>query len=508
MLSHTHHTYQSSFLLNFVVSDIESPLMASDDEDPRDDAPSYEQEIAVLQTLAPIDSRTAHFLLQSAGGNIELALNLYGDFGATAQAGRTQPHMTSFTPRPRAAIVAPNAGQRTSNSIRTLAMRVLRLPAACINTGLGLALAGVTLGMAMAGFVGDRVLPRGVMTNLRGAFKTLTTLPEDLDPSSQARKFIHSFKLTFGDRHPRFVESGFKQAISQAKSEFKFVFVYLHSHEHQDTDSFCSEVLCSPDVVSYVNENFVSWGGDVRFSDAFHISNRLNVTGYPYIALLNTTPSNQVQLLAVMQGKSTTESILSKLAHATERHGAVLTAQRLELQEREYARRLREEQNAEYEQSLAADREREAKRQQQQQLEEQERYEREEAERRARAEEQAEQQRIADTALCISRRREEKRSSLPAEPEANASSSGTDPTPTAMVRLRLPDGGSTQRRFLATHRMHHLFDFVDSLESTSYLKYNLVSSYPRKIFAREEADLTLEEAGLAPQAALFVQPEE
>ena len=41
------------------------------------------------------------------------------------------------------------------------------------------------------------------------------------------------------------------------------------------------------------------------------------------------------------------------------------------------------------------------------------------------------------------------------------------------------------------------------------LRYNLVSSYPRKVFGSDEDGvMSLEEAGLAPQAALFVQPEE
>ncbi len=37
----------------------------------------------------------------------------------------------------------------------------------------------------------------------------------------------------------------------------------------QDTDAFCRGVLTSPDVVDYVNANFVSWAGDVTASDAF-----------------------------------------------------------------------------------------------------------------------------------------------------------------------------------------------------------------------------------------------
>ena len=42
---------------------------------------------------------------------------------------------------------------------------------------------------------------------------------------------------------------------------------------------------------------------------------------------------------------------------------------------------------------------------------------------------------------------------------------------TALVRLRLPDGGSAQRRFLASDHLGSVFDFVDSLDTTDFLKY-------------------------------------
>lgn len=36
----------------------------------------------------------------------------------------------------------------------------------------------------------------------------------------------------------------------------------------QDSDAFCSGTLCEPEMSSYIADNFVAWGGDVRFSDA------------------------------------------------------------------------------------------------------------------------------------------------------------------------------------------------------------------------------------------------
>ena len=40
----------------------------------------------------------------------------------------------------------------------------------------------------------------------------------------------------------------------------------------QDTDRFCREVLCDPGVIAVLGENLVCWGGDVRQSEAFRVS--------------------------------------------------------------------------------------------------------------------------------------------------------------------------------------------------------------------------------------------
>ena len=63
------------------------------------------------------------------------------------------------------------------------------------------------------------------------------------------------------------------------------------------------------------------------------------------------------------------------------RHGAALVANRVEQEEREMTRRLREEQDADYERSLLADREREARKREEE--EQRRREEREEEEREA-----------------------------------------------------------------------------------------------------------------------------
>ena len=39
----------------------------------------------------------------------------------------------------------------------------------------------------------------------------------------------------------------------------------------QDTEEFCRETLCHPDVVGFVDSTFVAWGGSIHYSDAFRV---------------------------------------------------------------------------------------------------------------------------------------------------------------------------------------------------------------------------------------------
>ncbi|GAX73327.1 hypothetical protein CEUSTIGMA_g781.t1 [Chlamydomonas eustigma] len=508
-----------------------------------------DEEVARFMALANCDEQDAKFMLEASHGNFELAVNAYFEqFGSatsmtphrpnvhpSSELNISQPASSSRVPMPPrpTAVLTSGHGQSRSAAAHLIPRSsgvlgaVLRVPVAVIRTSFGLAWATFRLSLTMAAFLGDSVLPPRVMRGIRGATANiLSQSVTDMDPTDQARWFIRSFKSAHGDCHPRFVEASFRAAMSQAKSEAKFTLVYLHAPEHQDTPNFCSNVLSSPELVSYVNDNFLCWGGNVQHSDAFQLSQRLNVTTYPYIALLNTLPDNRVQLVAALKGKVGLEELVAQLAQAVERYGAMLVVQRAEIQEREYARLLREEQNAEYEAALASDREREMHRVEAEKAIEQQRREQEKAESEARAAVEAVQRRKEEHDAAVNFRRETKRAALPPEPSAtdglltqqgpsstfptSPAPAGNDAAATALVRLRLPDGGSVQRRFFASDSLRLLFDFVDSLDSTTYLRYNLVSSYPKRTFNNEgaEAGITLFEAGLAPQAALFVQPEE
>jgi len=75
------------------------------------------------------------------------------------------------------------------------------------------------------------------------------------------------------------------------------------------------------------------------------------------------------------------------------------------------------------------------------------------------------------------------------------------------IVIRLPDGSRLQRRFLQSNNVQTIFDYINSSQPTLLdIDYDLVMNFPRKVFNQEGSnDVTLKEAGLCPQASLFVQ---
>lgn len=70
--------------------------------------------------------------------------------------------------------------------------------------------------------------------------------------------------------------------------------------------------------------------------------------------------------------------------------------------------------------------------------------------------------------------------------------------------MRFPTGERKERRFHSTASIQTLYDYVDSLGCLEVDSYNLVSNFPRVVYGADKLSLSLKEAGLHPQASLFV----
>lgn len=71
--------------------------------------------------------------------------------------------------------------------------------------------------------------------------------------------------------------------------------------------------------------------------------------------------------------------------------------------------------------------------------------------------------------------------------------------------MRFPNGERKERRFHSTAAVQSLYDYVDSLGCLEVDNYSLVSNFPRVTYGSDKLSQSLKEAGLHPQASLFVE---
>ncbi|XP_060180160.1 plant UBX domain-containing protein 10-like [Lycium barbarum] len=379
---------------------------------------------------------------------------------------------------------------------RGLAWRIVTLPFSIISGSLGLISGAVGFGMWAAGGVLSYGLGMIGLNSGRNG-ESSTRLVSVSAAVSEAMDFVACFERDFGSTRPNFVAEGFMDALQRSRNEYKLLFVYLHSPDHPDTPVFCERTLCNEVLVAFINENFVSWGGSIRASEGFKMSNSLKASRFPFCAAVMAATNQRIALLQQAEGPKSPEELLTVLQRVIEESAPVLVTARVEAEERRNNIRLREEQDAAYRAALEADQARERQR-----IEEQERLEREaaEAERKRKEEEEAQERaahEAAESEAALAKMRQEKLLSLGPEPEK-----GPDVT---QVLVRFPTGERKERRFHCTTTLQSLYDYVDSQGCLEVDNYKLVSNFPRTVYGSEKLSLSLKDAGLHPQASLFIE---
>ncbi|WCJ26605.1 UBX domain-containing protein [Euphorbia peplus] len=374
-----------------------------------------------------------------------------------------------------------------------LAWKLVTLPFSVISGGLGLVSGAVGLGLWAAGGILSYSLGMVGLGGRNGEGSGTVS-----GAAREAMGFVADFEREYGSRRPNFVSEGFMDALQRSRNEYKLLFVYLHSPDHPDTPAFCERSLCSEVLSDFVNENFVSWGGSIRASEGFKMSNSLKASRYPFCAVVMPATNQRIALIQQVEGPKSPEDMLVILQRVLEESATVLVSARLEAEERRNNMRLREEQDAAYRAALEADQARERQR-----IEELERQAREaaEAERKHKEEEEARER--------AAREAEEKEAALAKLREEKALSLGTEPEKgpgVTQVLVRFPTGERKDRRFHSTATITSLYDYVDSLGLVGIDSYSLVSNFPRVVYGVEKLSLSLKEAGLHPQASLFVEP--
>jgi FAS-associated factor 2 len=238
----------------------------------------------------------------------------------------------------------------------------------------------------------------------------------------------------------------------------------------------------------------------------------MGVSRFPFLALLDVKSSStsssssgnnnggvghNMELLLRMEGPQLfsvpPDQIAVYLHTAITRHAELLAAESTRRLLREEESRLRAEQDAEYHEALAADRNREDERRN---AAERERREREEEEEAVRVREAMEESRIDDARSVVGR----------SGGEPPAGSPGV-----ARLRFALPNGKRVDRRFrgsvdtIGTMRAFLVVHFHEESGSGGMRNIGLSTNFPRRTYEESDDGMTLEEAGLAPQAVVMVQ---
>eukprot|EP00624_Nannochloropsis_granulata_P004886 evm.model.NODE_34656_length_35261_cov_30.693996.6 len=345
------------------------------------------------------------------------------------------------------------------------------------------------------------------------------------DPKRAAELFIESYEKQYqcapnegggggagGARpRPRFLPLSFQEATRMAAREQKFLVVYLHAPLHEHTPSFLSQTLNTDTLTSFLDDNVVVWGGSIHSADAYHTSQLLDASAFPFLALLACHNAPHLTVLEHMEGLGGegegeeglgVEGVLQRLTAAMARQQEVLARQEAAVRERTERIRLQEEQNREYQEALEADRKREADI-----AAERERVrEEEERERRrmgeAKEEEERKQREAAERTLM-------KKARLPAEPPMGDKAA-------LRLRLQFPHGKKMDRRFNRDDTLQVVRDFIDVSVAEAeeegegdggrkLVNYSLSTPYPKRTFGEEEVGKTLADVGLHSADTIYIQ---
>ncbi|KAG8084108.1 hypothetical protein GUJ93_ZPchr0010g9006 [Zizania palustris] len=351
-----------------------------------------------------------------------------------------------------------------------IAWRLVTLPFYVVSGGVGLIVGSIRLGAWVAGGLLSRSL--SLLGLAQGGGDRLLELPPS---AAEAVDFVAEFEREFGAvRGPRFAAEGFADALQRAQREYKLLFVYLHSPDHPDTPAFCGGCLCAEPVAAFIAENFVAWGGSIRRTEGFKMSNSLSASRFPFCALVMASTNQRIMLLQQIEGPKSPEEMITILHRVVEECMSSLIDARIEAEVR--ARELQRRVEQEIREREAAEAERKRK---------------EEEAALARAAQEA-----AEKEAALARRRQEKAMALGAEPEK-----GPDVT---RVLIRFPTGERKERRFHSSTTITSLYDYVDSLDCLTAEKYSLVSNFPRVIYGPEKLSQTLQEAGIGATFTFYL----
>lgn len=285
---------------------------------------------------------------------------------------------------------------------------------------------------------------------------------------------------------------GFVACKNEAIHKNALLLVYLHSPLHRDAVTVAQTLARDQVLAILAQPHLVPLGVSIHTAQGAQLAQLLEAQAYPLLAVLQPLRgSNSMEVILKLQGpvlvNMSVGALVGYLHGSLQRHEQVLAELEVRRIQREQEIELRAEQDAEYQATLRADQER------QRALEE----ERKQLLRQAQEQE-----------AIILKEQAVKESRL-----ANAQKA-LKPEPTegtiAQIRFVLPSGRKLVRKFAADETIEafraYLTVYFHENDLPEMPNIGLSTSFPKKSYNEEsDASLTLQDAGLVPQAVLMVQ---
>lgn len=468
--------------------------------------PSQEEKIDQLQEVCGLDPQAARHLLEASQWNVEEALHLHF---ASAQDGQELPSSASDA----------REGQPL------------------LSGGLAAGLAGDNfLSVTRSDGPADPA-ERQERGGLLGTISKLWNTGCQAVLGVASEDFQQWFQDRFGSPTPHFCQTTFGDAVQEALAQRKLLMAWFHQEDNAATQKLCKEVLQNEVVLTALQEDFMLWAGDISRFEPFQVARLLGLQQFPSLVLLQPVandfhanvpcvewplgtfcaPLHTCQF-AVGDGSTLdSDMVIATIQMTAQDYREEVRNVQEEIQRRDFQlaedRRLREQQDREYEEALLADQlaavrraedsspatadaSVEASNQSALAAEKEKKEKKAEEEKALAAAKEKEAMEAAEAAEEAERQR--RKEELLRQPEPAAAGG------TARIRVQLPSGERLQRTFLATQCLSEVYEWAHCCRAVACPKhFELCINFPTRSLTDRSA--MLKDLDLVPSAALVLK---
>merc|ERR1712131_378835 len=303
-----------------------------------------------------------------------------------------------------------------------------------------------------------------------------TNLGPELTPIQQVTKFGIDFNKTYDTSIP-WLNCSYYSAVSSIRTSLRPIIVFISNYEKKTDNAIFAQSLI--DANNQMKDRVQFWGIDISCSEGARTAEMLFVHSYPAVLIIGLKNNQQNCLYRALTPSASISQLINKIEMAE----AELVTARHELEMRDMDRRLREEQDLEFQRTMEADRKR---------IEEENKKKQEEEDKIRAAEEKA-NERIRRVTEHRDRRISA-RNTLAPEPKEGG----------LCILIKLPDGSRHPRKFLPDALIQDVFMFVQSLDASPG-DYFLSTVFPTRKIPRDMGDASIRSLGIKNNEQLMVQ---